>query len=221
MTDRRRRPSALLVATVCAAVLSFVVVRPVVRIAKVNDDLVPSLRLFPTGRMYGGVTTGTLEIVNLVDLRPLHELTILDAAPLHVDAGLELLAVRAVFLAHCDRCLSDAGHRQVSGTILSACIPPTPITGHGPSYPVRNLRVIPAEYFSLLFYYRSVRPGAHRLTGYRIKYRVGHHTYVVTGDRWFTQSEAHDPGTPDISTHVPCHPVPDDVYTAPENGFPL
>jgi hypothetical protein len=220
VTDRRRRPSALLAATVAAFVVSLVAVSPPVPVVKVNDERAPGLALFPTGWMYHGVATGTLEIVNLVDLRPLHELTILDAAPLHVDPGLELLAVRAAFLAHCDRCLSDGGHRQVSGTVLSACIPPTPITGHGPSYPVRDLRVIPAEYFSLLFYFRSVRPGAHRLTGYRIRYRVGRHTYVVTGDRLFAQSEAHDPGTPDISTHGPCLTDVDHVDTEPEAGFP-
>jgi hypothetical protein len=220
VTDCRRRPSALLVAAVGVAVLSLFVVRPLVPIAKANDEVAPGLALLPTGHLYGGVTTGTLEIVKLVYLRPLDELTILDAAPLHLDPGLELLAVRAVFFAPCDRCLSDAGHRQVSGMAERVCVA-RPITGHGPSYPVRNLRVIPAESFMLLFYFRSVEPGAHRLTGYRIRYRVGHHTYVVTGDRWFVQSEAHDPGTPDISTHGPCLSDDDHVLLEPENGFPL
>lgn len=144
-----------------------------------NAENAPGLRVYPTGFVDLNVITGQFELAGLVDFVPTAPLTLLDVRPLSTDPGLELFAVRAVVMGNGE---SPSGYWRFNGSILSSCAQPQPENGHGPTYPVAGMRLLPGEAVSIIFYFRTTRPGPAEARGYRINYRTEGRVHSVAGN---------------------------------------
>lgn len=143
-------------------------------------------------------------------------ITVVDAVPWEKDAGLELLATRAVFHGHGT---SPGGYLMSAGAPLVTCMATWPVTGYGPSYPVPELRLVPGDAALFLFYLRSPVIGKTTARGYRTTYRTAAgETRVVTGDTTTFEMELREPAPKGVTGT--CNPKAGAAWGRPYEGFP-
>jgi hypothetical protein len=178
-----------------------------------NAETAPALRLFPTGIVDIDVVPGQFIEAGLIDFAPTAPLTVLDVRPLSTDPGLDLFAVRAVVMGNGE---TNGGYQAFNGSILSSCAEPQPVLGHGPTYPVAGMRLVPGDNLSVIFYFRATRPGPAKALGYRIVYRADGRVREVAGDESGLLSTVTDRDEPWGS-----HCDIDDGFLRPRPHYPL
>ena len=164
--------------------------------------------------------TGTVGMMGLLRMDVSKAMTILDIRPWQMDAGVEVLAVRAIFYG---RGTSPGGYNMFSGYPLVGCLPDRPFAGFGPSYPTVNLTVAPGDPIQFVFYVRAKDPGHYWVRGYRIRYRTADGSVrSITGDEIALEMYLRRPGEPPTDDHefTPCRPDVPLSWDDAVPGFP-
>jgi hypothetical protein len=222
LTDRTRTlPRArLLLAAVAVIALEAVAPRgPAVY--PLNARRVPSMRLSPFQGRAGFLSTpGTIGIGSPLGAVPTGPVTLLDARPLSMTPGVELVAARVLFYGSRFG-TSPGGYRTLNGYPGVVCSGGV-TGGFGPTYPVEGRRLAPNDAIRLVFYVRASRVGFSAAVGYRLRYRTESGDVVtITGNESALTLDLRERA--DLEHHNgQCRPETKEPssWTAPAPGFP-
>ena len=116
-------------------------------------------------------TPGFVAVTSMATIRVTAPFTLLGVRPLRTDPDVEVLSARAMFWGR-DGDRTASGYRLFSTNPGNGCAN-SPLTGHGPTYPVEGMRLQPGDNtVKLVYYTRSHVPGYHVISGHRIRYRT-------------------------------------------------
>jgi hypothetical protein len=163
--------------------------------------------------------TGVVGIGLVNQVEPTGPFVLTGARPAHVDAGLEVLGVRAVFWTNGT---TRSGYRASPGAITIGCTHHWPPTGWGPSYPVEGLRLDRGDPVTFIVYVRSSLPGVRIASGLRIDYALPNGTrrsFVISSGIIELTLYREDVVGSAYRADAWC-PAHDDDWTSPFPGFP-
>jgi hypothetical protein len=172
---RQRGIAALLALTLAATGFTEVEYRRSFDAARV-----PGMEVVESGPVGGSLEPGDVQVLGLLVLKPTGPVTLLDARPLSVGRGFDLIATRVVVLETA-AFTSDAIYR-VPRYIAPGCVHGRPVTGYGPTYPVRGMRLDRGDAVEVFFYLRATRLGWQTARGYQVTYRSGGRLHSAIGD---------------------------------------